>query len=330
MAVIRNTVLWLVLLAMAAAAGFAYWARQPLIASTESPLEVSIAAGSSLRGAFRHLHDAGVPAPPWLMEALARARGSARVMAGTYRIVPGMTPASLLDALAQGDTIKEALTIIEGWSFAQMQAEMARHPYLRRDSAQLDSRALLQKVAPGYRHPEGLFFPDTYLYERGTSDLLLMQQAHQRMLKMLDDAWRKRAAGLPYADPYEALIMASIVEKETGHDADRARVASVFVNRLRIGMPLQTDPAVIYGMGAAFDGNLRKRDLRADTPYNTYTRRALPPTPIALPGRRSLDAAMHPAPGTDLYFVARGDGRSEFSANLDDHNRAVNRYQRGK
>lgn len=330
MAVIRKTVLWLVLLALAAAAGFTYWSRQPLVASTESPLEVSIAVGSSLRSALRQLHDAGVPAPPLLMEALARASGSVRVMAGTYRIAPGMTPTRLLDALARGDTIKESLTIIEGWSFAQMQAEMARHPHLKKDSAALDSRALLQKVAPGYQHPEGLFFPDTYLYERGTSDLLMMQRAHQRMLKMLDDAWSKRAPDLPYANPYEALIMASIVEKETGHEEDRARVASVFVNRMRIGMPLQTDPTVIYGMGTAFDGNLRKQDLRTDTPYNTYTRRSLPPTPISLPGRRSLDAVMHPAPGRDLYFVARGDGRSEFSGNLDDHNRAVNRFQRGR
>ncbi len=330
MAVIRKIVLLLVVLAVAGAAGLAYWSRQPLMAPTEAALEVPVAAGSSLRSALRQLHDAGVPASPWLMESLARMLGSARVQAGSYRIAPGMTPLTLLDALARGDTIKESLTIIEGWSYAQMREEIARQPHLRQDSAQLDLPALLQKVAPGYRHPEGLFYPDTYVYERGASDLLLLQQAHQRMRKMLDDAWSRRAPDLPYANPYEALIMASIVEKETGHEADRTRVASVFVNRLQIGMPLQTDPTVIYGMGAAFDGNLRKQDLRADTPYNTYTRRGLPPTPISLPGRKSLDAALHPAPGRDLYFVARGDGRSEFSANLDDHNRAVNRYQRGR
>ncbi len=329
MAVIRKFIVSLVVLTLAAAGGFAYWSRQPVMAATDAPLEASIAPGSSLRSALRQLHDGGVPVSPILMEALARAYGTPRVIAGSYRIDARMTPTGLLDALARGDTIKESLTIIEGWTFAQMREGMARQTYLRQDSSALDDAALLQKVASDYAHPEGLFFPDTYIYERGTSDLVLLQQAHQRMLKMLAEAWEKRAADLPYASPYDALIMASIVEKETGHEADRTHVASVFVNRLKLGMPLQTDPTVIYGLGAAFDGNLRKRDLLADTPYNTYTRRGLPPTPISLPGRRSLEAALHPAPGNDLYFVARGDGRSEFSGNLEDHNRAVNRYQRG-
>ncbi len=333
MAVIKKIfvllVVLLMVLAAVATAGFIYWARQPLVAAGAQPLEVSIASGSSLRSALKQLHAAGVPAPPLPMELLARSVGTPRVMAGTYRIDQRSTPMALLDALARGDTITESLTIIEGWSFAQMMDAMARQTYLRHESAGMEMKLLLNKVAPGYSHPEGLFFPDTYLYERGSSDVALMQQAHQRMLKMLNEAWKSRADGLPYTNPYEALIMASIVEKETGHEADRARVASVFVNRLRIGMPLQTDPTVIYGIGDTFDGNLRRQHLQTDTLYNTYTRRGLPPTPIALPGRRSLDAALHPAQGNDLYFVARGDGRSEFSANLDDHNRAVNKYQRG-
>lgn len=329
MAVIRKILLLLLGLAVVATAGLVYWSRLPLLSAGSQPLEVSVASGSSLRGALRQLHAAGVPAPPLPMELLARVLGTPRVMAGTYRVDERSTPMGLLDALARGDTITESLTIIEGWSFAQMLDALARQTYLRHDSAGMEMKRLLQKVAPGYSHPEGLFYPDTYLYERGSSDLALMQQAHQRMLRMLNDAWKSRAEGLPYANPYEALTMASIVEKETGHEADRARVASVFVNRLRLGMPLQTDPTVIYGVGANFDGNLRKQHLQTDTLYNTYTRRGLPPTPIALPGRRSLDAALHPAPGNDLYFVARGDGRSEFSANLDDHNRAVNKYQRG-
>ncbi len=329
MAVIRKLIFVLAVLAVAAAALVLYWSRQPLMAANGQALEVNIATGSSLRSALRQLHDAGLPASPLLMELLARGTGAPRVKAGSYRIEPRMTPINVLDALARGDTIRESLTIIEGWNFVQMREALARQPHLRQDSADMALPVLLQKVAPGYPHPEGLFYPDTYVYERGTSDLLLMQQAHLRMLKMLDDAWSKRSADLPFQDPYEALTMASIVEKETGHEEDRTRVASVFVNRLRLGMPLQTDPTVIYGMGTAFDGNLRKRDLQADTPYNTYTRRGLPPTPISLPGRRSLEAALHPAPGDDLYFVARGDGRSEFSGNLDDHNRAVNRYQRG-
>ncbi len=332
MAVIRKTLSLLAVLAalvVAIVVCFAYWSRQPIIVAGEQPLEVNVAAGSSLRSAFRQLHDAGVPASPLLMEVLARGLGTPGVRAGSYRIDAGKTPISLLDALARGDTIKESLTVIEGWSFTQMREEMARQKHLRQDSAGLEAASLLQKVAPGYAHPEGLFYPDTYVYERGTSDLVLLQQAHQRMLKMLNDAWSRRAPDLPYETPYDALVMASIVEKETGHEADRTHVASVFVNRLKLGMPLQTDPTVIYGMGAAFDGNLRRADLHADTPYNTYTRRGLPPTPISLPGRRSLEAALHPAAGNDLYFVARGDGRSEFSSNLDDHNRAVNKYQRG-
>ncbi len=330
MAVIRKFILIVVALAAVVAAAAVYWSGQPMMAEGDKPLEVTIAQGSSLRSALRQINEAGLSAPPLLMELLARGIGTPRVKAGSYRIEPGMTPLILLDVLARGDTIKESVTIIEGWTFAQMQEELARQTYLRHDTAELSVPLLLQKVAPGYAHPEGLFYPDTYIYERGTTDLQLLQQAHQRMLKMLNDAWAKRANDLPYATPYEALTMASIVEKETGHEADRARVASVFVNRMKLGMPLQTDPTVIYGMGTAFDGNLRRQDLLADTPYNTYTRRGLPPTPISLPGRRSLDAALHPAPGSDLYFVARGDGRSEFSCNLDDHNRAVNRYQRGR
>lgn len=330
MAVIRKFILIMVVLAAVVAAAAVYWSGQPMMAEGDKPLEVTIAQGSSLRSALRQINEAGLSAPPLLMELLARSIGTPRVKAGSYRIEPGMTPLILLDALARGDTIKESVTIIEGWTFAQMQEELARQTYLRHDTAEMPVPLLLQKVAPGYAHPEGLFYPDTYIYERGTTDLQLLQQAHQRMLKMLNDAWAKRGSDLPYETPYEALTMASIVEKETGHEADRARVASVFVNRMKLGMPLQTDPTVIYGMGTAFDGNLRRQDLLADTPYNTYTRRGLPPTPISLPGRRSLDAALHPAPGSDLYFVARGDGRSEFSGNLDDHNRAVNRYQRGR
>ena len=183
-------------------------------------------------------------------------------------------------------------------------------------------------MAPGFPHPEGIFYPDTYVYERGSSDLKIYQQAHQQLMKKLQQAWDARAADLPYDNPYEALIMASIVEKETGKAEERKRIASVFINRLRRGMLLQTDPTVIYGMGDRFDGNIRKQDLQTDTPYNTYLRPGLPPTPIALPGRAAINAALNPLQGKDLYFVARGDGSSEFSDNLDDHNRAVNRYQR--
>jgi UPF0755 protein len=330
MAVLKKLVALLTLIVLAAAAGFIYWARDPLMPADSAAIEFNIAQGSSIRAAMRQVQQAGVPASPLLMEVLARGSGTRSLKAGSYRVEGGTTPLSLLDTLARGNTIKESLTIIEGWNFAQMRAEISRQKYLRQDSADMDVPTLMQKVAPGYSFPEGLFYPDTYFYDRGTSDLLVLQQAHQRMLKMLDEAWAKRAPQLPFKEPYDALIMASIVEKETGAPADRQKVAAVFVNRLKRGMLLQTDPTVIYGIGPTFDGNLRKVDLQTDTPYNTYTRSGLPPTPIALPGRAALNAALNPAATEALFFVARGDGSSEFSNNLDDHNRAVNKYQRGQ
>lgn len=330
MAAVKKLVILLALLVLAVAAFAVYWARDPLMPADAPAIEFNISPGSSVRSAMRQVRDAGVPASPILMELLARGSGTPSVRAGSYRIEGGTSPLGLLDAMARGNTIKESLTLIEGWNFSQVRAELGRHRYLRQDSAALDDEALLARVAPGYAHPEGLFYPDTYVYDRGSSDLLVLQQAHQRMVKMLEQSWAKRAAGLPYHTPYDALIMASIVEKETGKEEDRRKVASVFVNRLRLGMLLQTDPTVIYGIGSSFDGNLRKVDLQTDTPYNTYMRPGLPPTPIAMPGRASLDAALNPASGADLYFVARGDGSSEFSSNLDDHNRAVNKYQRGR
>jgi UPF0755 protein len=330
MAAIKKLIALLALLVLAVATCFIVWAREPLMPAEAPALEFNIAPGSSIRSAMRQVRDAGVPASPLLMELLARGSGTRSLKAGSYRIDGGMSPLSLLDTLARGNTIKESLTIIEGWNFAQMRAEMAKQKYLRHDSAAMDELALMQKVAPGYAFPEGLFYPDTYFFDRGSSDVLVMQQAHQRMLKILDESWAKRAPDLPYSKPYDALIMASIVEKETGTAADRTKVASVFVNRLRRGMLLQTDPTVIYGIGPSFDGNLRKVDLQTDTPYNTYRRAGLPPTPIAMPGKAALQAALNPVASDALYFVARGDGSSEFSSNLDDHNRAVNKYQRGR
>ncbi|MCE2859387.1 MAG: endolytic transglycosylase MltG [Oxalobacteraceae bacterium] len=328
MAAIKKILLLLVLGVLGAGAALTYWARDPLVAEGAPPLEFTVAPGSSMRSALRQVESAGVPASPIMMELLARGLGTRSVKPGSYRLKAGATPLSLLDALARGDTIRESITIIEGWTFAQMRAEIGRHPWLRHESEALDEAAWLASVVPGYDHPEGLFYPDTYVFDRGTSDLYIYRLAHQQQMKKLDQAWAKRSSDLPYASPYEALIMASIVEKETAREQDRTRVASVFVNRLRQGMRLQTDPTVIYGMGERFDGNLRKRDLQEDTAYNTYQREGLPPTPIALPGQAALQASLHPAQGNDLYFVARGDGSSEFSSNLDDHNRAVDKYQR--
>lgn len=328
MAAIKKIIVLLILSVLGAGAALFYWAHDPLVAEGATPLEFTVAPGSSMRSALRQVESAGVPASPIMMEVLARGLGTRSVKPGSYRLKPGTTPLSLLGALARGDTIRESITIIEGWTFAQMRAEIARHPWLRHESEAMDEAAWLASVVPGYDHPEGLFYPDTYVFDRGTSDLYVYRLAHQQQLKKLEQAWANRAPDLPYGSPYEALIMASIVEKETAREQDRTRVASVFVNRLRQGMRLQTDPTVIYGMGERFDGNLRKRDLQEDTAYNTYQRAGLPPTPIALPGQAAIQASLHPAQGNDLYFVARGDGSSEFSSNLDDHNRAVDKYQR--
>lgn len=329
MAALKKFIVLVLLLALSASAFVVYWAREPLTAANSDPIEFTIKAGSSVRSAARQMRDAGVPTTPELIELLARALGKAvAIKAGSYQLHPGSTPLQLLDMLVRGDTIQESLTIIEGWTFAQMRAEVARHKQLIPDSASLSEQEFMAKIAPGYDKAEGLFYPDTYLFARGSSDLLIYQQAHAQMKKVLEQAWASRAPDAPYASPYEALIMASIIEKETGLQAERRQIAAVFVNRLKRGMLLQTDPTVIYGMGERFDGNIRKQDLQTDSPYNTYLRKGLPPTPIALAGRAALEAALNPAPTSDLYFVARGDGSSQFSDNLDDHNRAVNKYQR--
>lgn len=266
---------------------------------------------------------------PMLLGLLARITGkAARLKAGHYELKPGTTPLALIDQLVRGEFAQESIAIIEGWTFKQMRQAIAAHPALKHDTAGLSDKELIARIAPDYNAPEGLFFPDTYLFAKGSSELQIYKQAHAVMMKRLNEAWEKRVPSLPYKSPYEALIMASIIEKETGDRSERNMIASVFVNRLRQGMLLQTDPTVIYGMGEKFKGNIRKRDLETDTPYNTYTRAGLPPTPIALPGAESIAAALNPAKSDALYFVSRGNGTSEFSNNLADHNRAVNKYQR--
>jgi UPF0755 protein len=316
------------LVVMVAIAG-AYWAQRPIIGAGQEAIGYTILAGSSVQGATRQIADAGVPVNPVLLALLIRVTGnSAKIKAGSYELAPGASPLRLIDQLVRGAFAQESLAIIEGWTFRQMRQAIAQHPSLRQDTAEWSNEELLAKVAPGYSYPEGLFFPDTYLFAKGSSDLQVYRQAHALMMRRLDEAWQQRAPTTPYKTAYEALIMASIIEKETGRESERGLVAGVFVNRLKMGMPLQTDPTVIYGIGERFDGNIRKRDLQTDTPYNTYTRRGLPPTPIALPGAASLRAALNPAETDALYFVSRGDGTSQFSSNLHDHNRAVNKYQR--
>jgi len=319
----------LALLAVFAAAGFgAWWLNKPLALAADS-VEVSIELGTPPRDIAQAWVQAGVQTSPTLLYEWFRWSGQSRkIRAGSYEIGPGTTPIGLLNKMVRGDETLAVVRLIEGWTFQQFRAELAKADSLKPTTATLTDEQIMQALgAPGVA-PEGRFHPDTYAYSKGSSDLAVLKRAYHAMQKRLDAAWQERAPDSPLQSPADALVLASIVEKETGVGADRGRVAAVFVNRLRIGMPLQTDPTVIYGLGSAFDGNLRKRDLLADTPYNTYTRAGLPPTPIAMPGKASLLAAVHPEQTKALYFVSRGDGSSEFSDTLADHNRAVNRYQR--
>lgn len=319
------------LLLAAALAGLgAWWLNHPLSLATPT-VDLSIEPGMSPRAVAQASTDAGVDVNPALLFWWFRLSGDARqIRAGSYELTAGVTPVSLLRMLVRGEESLRSITLVEGWNWRQVRQALARAEMLKPDSQAMDDAAVMSALGRPGIHPEGRFYPDTYTYAKGSSDLAVLRRALQAMDRKLDAAWAQRAADTPLKTPDEALILASIVEKETGKPADRALIAAVFTNRLRLGMMLQTDPTVIYGLGAAFDGNLRKRDLRADTPWNTYTRAGLPPTPIAMPGSASLLAAVQPAQTRALYFVARGDGSSQFSATLDEHNRAVNRYQRGQ
>jgi UPF0755 protein len=295
-----------------------------------SPYDFEVRAGASLSGVARSLRDVGILPHPLALTALARIKSVDRsIKAGSYEIEAGITLPRLLEKLTQGDVTQTAITIVEGTTFSEMRRTLRDSEHVKHETADLPDAELLARIGASEAHPEGLFFPDTYFFARGSSDVALLKRAYRALHARLDAAWSNRAPDLPFANPYEALILASIVEKETGRAPDRPLIASVFVNRLKRGMRLQTDPSVIYGLGTRFDGNLRKRDLETDSLYNTYTREGLPPTPIALPSQASIDSVMNP-PKTDyLYFVSRGDGTSEFSATLPDHNRAVSKYQKG-
>lgn len=294
-------------------------------------IELEIAPGQGLRQVSRELVQVGVDMEAWQFTLLARLMDKAgAIKAGNYELTAGMTPMALLTMLSRGDVTLAEITLIEGWNLRQVRAALNAHPDLRHDTQALSDEELARQLGVGYASVEGLLYPDTYLFSRHASDWAVLRRAFRIMEKRLVDEWAAREPDTPCRNPYEALILASIVEKETALAADRGKVASVFVNRLRLGMPLQTDPTVIYGLGTAFDGNLRKRDLQQDTPFNTYTRNGLPPGPIAMPGKAALHAALHPERTPYLYFVARGDGSSQFSRDLDSHNRAVALYQRKK
>jgi UPF0755 protein len=328
-----NRLLLLSVLALLAATGGLYWyATQPMrVAETQYPVEFSIHRGAALSSASQALHRDGALSHPAAFVLLARLKGQAgNIKAGTYVLDKPATPLELLRKITLGETVQGKLVLIEGWTFQDVRRMVAANPSLRHDTLRMSDAELLQAIGAEETHPEGLLFPDTYFFDPGSSELALYRRAYHAMRDNLAASWAARAPGLPYRSPYEALIMASIIEKETGAPDERALIASVFVNRMRIGMRLQTDPTVIYGLGARFDGNLRRVDLLTDTPYNTYTRGGLPPTPIALPGLAAIQAALNPETSKALYFVAKGGGRHVFSETLDAHNRAVNRYQRGR
>jgi len=325
---IKRIFLFALCLALLLTAGLGWYALSPVTLRTD-PADFSIKPGSSLTSATRQIVEAGVELNAWQFNLLGRLLGKAgTIKAGSYEVGRGITPLALLDKLTAGEVTQAELVFIEGWTFRQMRAALDADTDVRHDSAALSDAEIMARLGADGRSPEGLFFPDTYLFGTGASDLDILRRAYKAMDRQLQAAWQQRAPNLPYRNPYEALIMASVIEKETGQETDRAQIGGVFVNRLRIGMALQTDPSVIYGLGEKFDGNLRRKDLRADTPHNTYTRTGLPPTPIAMPGQASLAAALNPAKTTALYFVARGDGSSEFSRTLAEHERAVTKYQR--
>ncbi len=308
--------------------GMSYYAHRPLPLPA-TPFEFELKQGGHLKSMARELHQSGLleydSAFVWLVRLLGK---SSQIKAGYYALQHPVTPLELLEIFDKGEVIQRKLSVIEGWTFRQFREALNANPDLKHVSKDFSDAEILKQIGATESHPEGLFFPDTYRFAVGSRDLTIIKHAYQTMQRRLQAAWAVRDSDLPLKTPYEALILASIVEKETGIPADRPMIAGVFVNRLRKNMLLQTDPTVIYGMEDKFDGNLRKRDLKADTPYNTYTRRGLTPTPIALPGMASLQATLHPAKTDALYFVARGDGSSHFSNSLISHNLAVKKYQK--
>jgi len=312
-----------------AAAGF-WWLNQPMD-TRQVTLDLSIEPGTSPKSIAQAVVAAGAQTSPTLLYAWFRVSGQSRQMrAGSYEMAPGTTPQRLLNMLVRGEESLRTVTIVEGWNWRQVRQALAKAESLKPDSRVLSDEALMAQLGRPGVAPEGRFYPDTYAYAKGSSDLAVLQRALKAMDKHVQQAWALRQPDASLKSPEEALILASIVEKETGKGSDRPLISGVFNNRLRIGMRLQTDPTVIYGLGEAFDGNLRRVHLSTDTPWNTYTRAGLPPTPIAMPGKSALMAAVQPAKTAAIYFVAKGDGSSHFSATLDEHNRAVNRYQRGQ
>jgi len=327
---VKRFLVALVLLLLAGVLGLGaygyHWLHAPLTLPEEG-LNYELERGRSLNHLTRDLAERGVLEHPRLLRLYARVTEQSRVQAGEYHFPAGLTPRTLLAHLAEGRVVLHQVTLVEGWTYRQALAALHANDAIENRLEGLSQQEQLDRLGLDIEHPEGWFFPDTYRYVRGTSDVELLRRAHTAMASELERLWEARIPDLPYENPYEALIMASIVERETGAPWERERIAGVFVRRLEIGMRLQTDPTVIYGMGDDYRGRITRSDLRTPTPYNTYTNHGLPPTPIALAGREAIAAALNPADGTELYFVARGDGTHVFSDTLEEHNRAVREFQ---
>lgn len=326
---IKRWMLFSILAALGCVIAMVYFALAPLKLQPNSQ-EIIIQPQSSLRSIANQLVQQGVLVEPWRFIILAKLLHKEQYLQpGSYTLNKNINPYHLLLSLNNGKTTQGSVTFIEGRTFAQMRDKLAKNDAVKTTISSMSEAEIMSLMGSDYRSAEGLFFPDTFYFDRGTNDIVLLKRSYDAMQAKLTKAWDARESGLPYKNSYEALIMASIVEKETGKASERPMIAGVFINRLRIGMRLQTDPSVIYGIGVKYDGNIRKKDLLADTPYNTYTRAGLPPTPIAMPGMASIEAALHPANTKALYFVGKGDGSHAFSNNLDEHNRAVAKYQLG-
>jgi UPF0755 protein len=321
----------IVMVVILAAAGTGFWWINQSLGLGTPVIDLSIEPGTSPRGVAQDAVDAGVQTSPQLLYWWFRLSGQARqIKAGSYELQGNVTPRGLLSKLVRGEEALRAVALVEGLTFKQFRQLLSKADQLTQDTQGLTPDLIMQKLDRPGVPPEGRFYPDTYTYTKGSSDLAVLKRAMRAMDRHLDAAWQLRQSDSPLKTPAELLTLASIIEKETGHASDRPMVAAVFTNRLRIGMMLQTDPSVIYGLGDKFDGNLHRRDLQKDTPWNTYTRAGLPPTPISMPGKAALTAAAQPANSRALYFVARGDGSSQFSDTLDAHNRAVGQYQLGQ
>jgi UPF0755 protein len=330
---IKRLIFTLLALSLVCAIGVGFWAWQGL-QTLKTPIELAepvlfeVPEGRSFNRVAFALADRGLVGNSLWLRLHARLNpADARIKAGEYEFVDGMTPGQMLTMMVRGDVKRWSITIIEGWTFAEMRQALADTARLKKVTGDWSAGRIMEALGAKGEHPEGRFFPDTYLFTGQHSDLDILRQAYERMQAVLEAEWQNRAAGLPYDSPYEALIMASIIERETGVPYERGEIAGVFVRRLQKGMRLQTDPTVIYGMGEKFKGRISSRDLRTHTPYNTYRINGLPPTPIALPGREAIHASLHPSPGESLYFVARGDGSHKFSSTLAEHQKAVREFQ---